>query len=128
MLDTKTGKAKKGKLKNRYNYPIEIQAQSDDSLLVVNNYKNTTTYIPWKDVNQEEVGSEEYSVISKKDFLANKDNYQKVKMVGMKKSENNEKSEKSEVQNNKVKQSQNNNAENVASDNAKIKFTNYVKH
>lgn len=113
LLDTKTGKAKKGKLKNRYNYPIEIQAQSDDSLLVVNNYKNTTTYIPWKDVNQEEVGSEEYSVISKKDFLVNKDNYQKVKMVGMKKSE------KSEVQNNKIKQSKSDNGKEVAPDNEK---------
>ena len=85
LLNTKTGKAKKGKLKNRYNYPIEIQAQSDDKLLVVNNYKNTTTYIPWKNVNQEEIGSEEYNVISKEDFLANKENYQKVNMVGMKK-------------------------------------------
>lgn len=85
LVDTKTKKTTKGKLKNSENTPVDIVAQSSGKLLVVNDSKNVSEYVPWAGVTQEVIGEEEYSIISKEDYINNKANYKKVKMIGMKK-------------------------------------------
>lgn len=85
LVDTKTKKTTKGKLKNSENTPVEIVAQSSDKMLVVNDSENVSEDVPWAGVTQEVVGEEEYSIISKEDYLNNKANYKKVNMIGMKK-------------------------------------------
>lgn len=88
LVNTKTGKTTKGKLKNSENTPVEIVAQTSDKLLVNSNYKNVTEYVPWVGVNQTVIGEMEYSVISKDDYINNKANYKKIKMIGMNKKNN----------------------------------------
>lgn len=90
LINTKTGKTTNGKLKNSENTPIEIMAQTSDKLLVNSNYKNVTEYVPWVGVNQTVIGEMEYSLISKDDYINNKANYKKIKMIGMS-NKNNEK-------------------------------------
>lgn len=88
LVNTKTGKTTKGKLKSNENTPVEIVAQTSDKLLVNSNYKNVTEYVPWVGVNQTVIGEMEYSVISKDDYINNKANYKKIKMIGMNKKNN----------------------------------------
>lgn len=85
LVDTKTKKTIKGKLKNSENTPVEIVAQTSDKLFVTSDYKNVNEYVAWMDVNQEVIGEMEYSMISKDDYIRNKANLKKVKMIGMKK-------------------------------------------
>ena len=81
LIDTKTGKVTKSTLQDRYKKPIDIEAQNEEYLYVENNSKNTTEYVAWAGVNQEITSEVEYSLISKKDYLANKANYQKVELL-----------------------------------------------
>lgn len=81
LINTKTGKVTKSTLQDRYNKPIRIEAQNEEYLYVENNSKNTTEYVAWAGVNQEVVSEVEYSLISKKDYLANKANYQKMELL-----------------------------------------------
>lgn len=83
LVNTKTGKITKGKLKDSENTPVELVAQAGDKLLVISDHKNVTEYVPWVGVNQEVIGEMEYSMISKEDYVNNKSNYKKVKMIGM---------------------------------------------
>ena len=83
LLNTKTGKITNGKLKNNENTPVEIVAQTSDKLLVNSNYKNVTEYVPWVGVNQTVIGEMEYSLISKENYINNKADYKKIKMIGM---------------------------------------------
>ena len=80
---TKSGKITNGKLKNNENTPVEIVAQTSDKLLVNSNYKNVTEYVPWVGVNQTVIGEMEYSLISKENYINNKADYKKIKMIGM---------------------------------------------
>lgn len=88
LVNTKTGKIMNGKLKNNENTPVEIIAQTSDKLLVNSNYKNVTEYVPWVGVNQTVIGEMEYSLISKDDYINNKANYKKIKMIGMSNKDN----------------------------------------
>lgn len=83
LVNTKTGKIIDGKLKNDENTPVDIVAQTSEKLLVNSNYKNVTEYVPWVGVNQTVIGEMEYSLISKDDYINNKANYKKIKMIGM---------------------------------------------
>lgn len=81
LINTETGEVTKSTLQTRYKNPIKIVAQSEEDLYVQNDYKNDTEYVAWADVNQEYISEVEYSVISKKDYLSNKGNYQKVELL-----------------------------------------------
>lgn len=85
LVNTESGKTIKGELKNSEKAPIEIIAQNKDSLFVLSDYKNVNEYVAWMDINQEVIGEQEYSMISKDNYINNKANFKKVKMIGMKK-------------------------------------------
>lgn len=84
LVDTETKKVKEGALKTSGKAPIDIMAQNSDKLLVISDYKEDTEYVAWVGVHQDYISEEEFSIISKEDYLNNQPNYKKVKMIGMK--------------------------------------------
>ena len=81
FIDEETGNVTKSTLQNQYGTPIEIIAETKDFLYVWNDYKNRQEYVAWMDVTQEVIDTMTYSVITKKDYFANKANYKEIKVT-----------------------------------------------
>ena len=81
FINTETGEVTKSILQTRYHTPITIEGENEEYLYVQSNYKNATEYVAWVGVNQEYISEVEYSIISKKDYLANRADYQKVELL-----------------------------------------------